>query len=367
MRIDINLEQIGELLSIRTPDPRRSPIRDWYEWSQLVVGRSVDRHNQLKEELKLARETGTVDRYDMDRLAGLQHVVRTADKLQKLRSGEWIVTQPASRSIRFEVLWPREYCDKLLFRGIPNVVGLSATAPRKTFNYLGLDDDEFDFFELPSSFPIANRPVYVIPFGYVQWNMTADSIRKWINGIDTLFGKHGDGRKVLVDTISYKWQNTLLENSRYSHRMIANRDSKDTARAVEYFRSPESPDDSILVGPSFSGGYNFPGRACELAIACKLHFPDMRDPVTKARCDSDPTFKPYEMMQRLQQFAGRLVRSRRDRGMTVIADGHAMRFFDPAEGNRRYAAKYFLDAVQVVRSGLLPKPLPKLTDEEIGE
>lgn len=84
-------------------------------------------------------------------------------------------------------------------------------------------------------------------------------------------------------------------------------------------------DNSILIGSkSFWEGVDVPGGALRLVIVAKLPFPQINDPIVKARekLSANPfsEVQMADMLIDLRQGVGRLIRSKTDRGCVAILD-----------------------------------------------
>lgn len=96
----------------------------------------------------------------------------------------------------------------------------------------------------------------------------------------------------------------------------------DPPSALEKFRGIQN---SILVGSkSFWEGVDVVGGALRLVIVAKLPFPQVNDPIVKARekLSANPfaEVQMTDMLIDLRQGVGRLIRSRNDRGCVAILD-----------------------------------------------
>lgn len=89
--------------------------------------------------------------------------------------------------------------------------------------------------------------------------------------------------------------------------------------------------DSVLLGSnSFGTGFDVQGEALSLLVVTKLAFPMPKEPLVEARCEridrdhgDGASFGKYSLpiaSLTLQQWTGRLIRSKQDRGLVAILD-----------------------------------------------
>jgi Rad3-related DNA helicase len=222
--------------------------------------------------------------------------------------------------LRVAVAWPFDRSMQVLFRSIPKVVFTSATVRSKTVEMLGVDIEECTLVEYPHIIPIERRMLYHIPTIRLNFRTKDIEMQKWLTRIDQI-AKPRLGTNGIVHPVSYARRNMILKASKYSSRMMSH-GKKDLAEVIEQFKSyPFHADDGrILVSPSVTTGYDFPGDTARWQVIGKIAYPDTSDPVTKERCKRDDEYGPYVAMQTLVQTVGRIVRGADDWGESFIID-----------------------------------------------
>ncbi len=179
-------------------------------------------------------------------------------------------------------------------------------------------------------------------------------MKVWMMRIDQILRTRRD-RKGIIHTVSYDRRNLVLSQSKYADSMITHQ-RKNTVQIVEKFKNAAPP--CYLVSPSMTTGWDFPYDECEFQIIGKLAFPDLSNPLVKARKKADPEYVPYVCMQQLVQAVGRGDRAIDDRCETLCVDDVLPGFMAK---NSAFAPDYFNEAY--VSRATIPPPAPKIWRE----
>lgn len=246
----------------------------------------------------------------------LKTLVRRLAILSTARPMNWIVEE-TERGFQFDPIRPGQYAEGVLLLKMPRIVIVSATLRPKTMYMLGLGKASFDFHEFDSDFSRERCPIYYIPTMRVDARATDLSLL-WIR-LDQIMSRRKD-RKGIIHTISYARQEDVLRRSRHAGNMLVNVRGESTTGIVDVFKT--SGPGTVLVSPSVSTGYDFPGRDCEWQFICKIPFPDGRSKIIKARQLDDKEYGPYSAMQTMVQSFGRGMRSKEDQCENFVADDH---------------------------------------------
>lgn len=252
---------------------------------------------------------------------------------------------------QFDPLRPGSYCESSLFLRMDDIGIFSATIQEKTLYQLHQKKGSFSYWEFPSEFDPKDAPIYHVPTQRVD-RSHPDLTQLWIRH-DQMAGRRRD-RKGIVQTISFARQNDILQASRYSDSMYVNERGEAPTEILEMFRDAEPG--AILVSPSVSSGYDFPGKFCEWQFICKIPFQDSRSKIIKARQEDDKEYGPYAAINKFVQICGRGNRFKGDRCENVIPDDNFKEWFWP-----RYsylAPKSFRPRVKMLSQ--LPSPPPPL-------
>lgn len=274
---------------------------------------------------------------------------------------ELLLISETTEGLKFDVVWAATFAEPWLFRRVPHVIMTSATMTRKTADLMGVLDRDLTMYEAGDGFPVARRPVHIVPARRPPWgdalrvDHTIDRVAQaaLLEHIDTIIDQRLD-RKGIIHCTSYLRRDWLLSHSRHRDRMVTH-GRHDTAQQIAKFK--RAAPGAILVSPAVTTGYDFPYAECEYQILVKIPFPDSRDPVTKARSIVDKRYPAHLAMQELIQSCGRGMRAADDQCETFITDGHAIWFLSK---NADLAPNWFKRAVRRHDAGSIPTPPPPL-------
>lgn len=253
-----------------------------------------------------------------------------------------IVVDHRGSTINIDAISAATIAEGLLFRGIPKVVAVSATAARKTLSQLGLFG-QCDYREYPSVFPVENRMVYYLPAGRIDHAITDAGVNQWIAVIDNIIESRMT-EKGIIHAVSYDQCDRIRNISRYRNILTTHRGIPATD-AVAKFKKSSPP--SVLVSPSVGTGYDFPDDLCRWQVISKLAFPDGRTLIMKARTKNDPEYSINLAVQSLVQACGRGDRSEHDFCETFIIDSH----FEWLIGKYRHLfLKWWLDGLKNIKT-----------------
>lgn len=328
--------------TIKSSPPDNDKPRDWAIWAsraKALVGNKID--NLV---------VGSKDHVGShDKLRQLFNAKRTLEQMA-CAEADWII-QHENGHHRVEPVWPRKFAEPFLFTGAKKVVFSSATIRPKTPHLLGLTELDYDYFEYPSPFPVANRPIYYVPVAAMRFGMAEEEEDKILRAVDQIINRRLD-RKIMVHSVSYKLQKLIMERSQFTRIMLGNTKSN-TDEVMEEFRRRTVP--CVLVTPSADTGVDLPGIECETVVVVKVPFPDISSPIYKARIAEDKEYGVSEAISTLEQMSGRHVRSFVDRGETIILD---KMFGNLLSKYPHLFHKWYLQAVR--HRDYLPNPLQKL-------
>lgn len=205
-----------------------------------------------------------------------------------------------------------------LFRslGLRRVILLSATMWDKDYwaDRLGLK--EVEYLEVPSTFPVQNRPVYVRPVARLNVRTTKDPdvLDNLVKAIDAIVSSRWP-QKGLVHCSSFQLGREIYERSRLKRCMFLHEPGKPR---LEAFKAAEA---GFYISPSATEGLDLKDDLCRVSVVAKLSWPNLGDPVTKIQSERIPGLGEYEAASALVQATGRGMRHDRDYCESYILDG----------------------------------------------
>ena len=307
-------------------------------WAGGLLPRIKSRQESLETQMKIFSQSSEQPPGPFRREVREVNLLKDALTRAADLHGEW-VAEWAERNHRLNLwpVWPADYAEEVLFRGIPRVILMSATLSRKQMEIL--NRGPWDYVDYPSAIPPEDRPVRHVRSVAMRRGM--QNLPLWTARIDQLIERRLD-RKIILHTTSYERKRAFMLGSRFKGKgILISHDSGDLETAVQRFKAMEAP--AVLVSPSLTRGYDFPGVQCETLILGKVPYMDGRTPLAKARKERDPDYLNYEAMMTMQQEAGRGARYVGDRCEILVVDDD-WRWFWPRFGYM--ASQWFRDAVQ---------------------
>lgn len=256
-----------------------------------------------------------------------------ARKLKRIMGmkGNW-VWQHADSSVRtvtrFEPIRVSQFTAQL-FNGIRRVILMSATLNQFTLNLLLPPGAGYDYRAWSNVFNPGNAPVYFLQNELTRklgWKSTEEDYAAVVQQADQIISQRLD-RKGIIHTVSYARAKRAMAHSIHNTRFLWNDSGKDLGECLERFR--KAGPGTVLVTPSVSTGFDFPGSAAEYQIILKFPFPNEQQRVIKERCTLIPNYRLNAAAQTLVQMVGRIRRFEEDRGETFILDSSVRQLMGP--------------------------------------
>lgn len=208
---------------------------------------------------------------------------------------------------------------------------MSATiiSPQEQAESLGLDQSGLRWasVEVPMTFPVENRPIYVAGVAKVTKKAMdaegSDVLERLSGAIGAICVRH-PGERILVHTVAYKLADELkwrLDNLVTDRLILTYGNAAERDDAFErYARTPGA----VLLAPSMDRGFDFRGDLARVVVIAKVPFPNLGDRQVSARLrlperDGDWWYR-VQTVRTIVQMTGRGVRGADDWAATYILD-----------------------------------------------
>lgn len=183
----------------------------------------------------------------------------------------------------------------------------------------GLKDNECEWIDLPSTFPVSRRPIYFRPAADMAHKNKDHAWPQMVKAIDAILEKHRR-EKGIIHTVSYPLARYVMEHSKYSSRMIEH-DSGNRISALERFKADPSP--SVMISPSMDRGVDLPYELCRFLMVPKVPFPNLGDEQVSRRlytAQDGQLWYAVQTIRTLIQATGRGMRAEDDECKSYILD-----------------------------------------------
>jgi Rad3-related DNA helicase len=329
----------------------RNGLASWKAWATSEAYVKV--HERIK---RLERQVATIDP-NMP-LSGRQEAViaeynalqRLSTKLETFRTHmdeTWLFQEDKGRypTWKFQPTWlTPELAHKFFFRHGDRFVLMSATLLPKAIlaQTLGLTTGDVEVIELPSMFPVDNRPVLLDPVADMSYKTFNTELPSMLAEIKRLVGKHSADKGV-IHTVSYKLNEAVmqLDNPRFITHNSHNKNE-----ALKRFADSKT---GILVSPSSTRGVDLPDDQCRFIIIAKAPFKSLGDKLVKSRVYAPGGLGAfwYRSMcaQDIVQASGRGVRHKDDHCTTYVLDKQAAGLI---VNNQSLFPRYWMEAVDFI-------------------
>lgn len=314
----------GQMIERLDLEPPRYKTKEeaWIEW---VKGTALPRVSTRIAELERPNAWSTISVRD---LCEKRELERVKNKLEffanRVGASRWVNCTENTEDGPW--VWKPVYvsglADRYLWRHGERFLLMSATIlePRTFARNLGIPDGEWEFIDLPSTFPKENRPVYYIPAANMTHKTAEAEWPKVVEAVDAVLDRHPD-KKTLVHSVSYSLTRYIADRSRHKGRMVIYNSARERGDAVERFKS--SPEPLVIVAPSLERGLDLPGDLCRVVIITKFPYRSLGDKQVSARLYGSKDGRAWYVIdgiRTLVQMSGRGVRSESDWAITYVID-----------------------------------------------
>jgi ATP-dependent DNA helicase DinG len=209
---------------------------------------------------------------------------------------------------------------------------------------LGLAPEEVKFIQVPSDFPLENRPINPLNVVYLNYeSLHKDAVKRTIaEAIDRIMTQHKD-HKGIIHTTSYEQLNFIKENvSRDNKRRLLETDPViQRDEIIKEHINATKP--TVLISPSLRLGLDLKDGLSRFQVITKVPYPSLGDRWINEKRKCNENWYTWQTALRLVQAYGRSVRSKEDWAKTYVLDS-AFRPF--VMRNKNILPHWFSQAIQ---------------------
>lgn len=207
---------------------------------------------------------------------------------------------------------------------------MSATlvSPEQTAEDLGIPEDEWAVVSMPSTFPVARRPISPVAATSVTRKNEDAAYPILVTEIIKILDQYPHDR-VLVHTVSYKLTKYLhlaLRQSDHRNRIFSYLSKRERQFALDRYLNSRN---GVILAPSLDRGVDFRDDSCRVIIVAKVPWPSLGDKQVSTRLHSTgrsgEIWYACQAIRTLCQMTGRGMRSAEDWCHSFILDEEFVR------------------------------------------
>lgn len=276
-----------------------------------------------------------------------EEYIGSVDSLMKSGMKDFVVDWTVDRflrstEIRFIPRRVQGTPERLMFSFADKVLLMSGTIydKREFCQPLGISTEETFFLRMPSTFHPKNRPIYMkreymVDTSHAAWDTNLPRI---IQILKTILSKFPDV-KGLVHTPSYHANTRLFEELEDTGRVMTHERENFQEKLNEFYDAKTS---LVFLSPICQEGVDFKDDRARFQVILRVPYPNAGDKFTKTVMEEDFQWYNRKALIVFGQQYGRVNRSERDVGATILVDSRFPRFI---ANNRKKLPKWVLDAV----------------------
>ena len=335
--------------SIPTPAYKTSQakmgVESWKVWAQRTEEIIRNRARRVENSIDLAEGENPDDdtKSAMRELKWLEGFQKRLQIFLKYVDKDWIY-ETNDRGWMFRPVWlTPAMTQEWFFKHAQKHLLMSATVPKPKILsiLLGIDLSDIDYMEVPSTWPVSNRPVHLMPVADMKYKTFKDDVPKLLKRIGEIINNHKN-EKGVIHTSS--WKLTDIVMSIANGRMVTHTPFN-KPEMLRKFQLSDKP--LIFVSPSSTRGVNLPGDNCRFQIIAKAPYLSLKDKVVNARIFGSKVGQSWYRAlcaDDILQACYRGVRSEDDWCVTYCLDKQIMHLIT---GHQSLFSKYFLQAIEI--------------------
>lgn len=298
---------------------------------------------------------------DKDELKVVEAIEEFSDRVQRFlkdqEENEWRMTYDVdinknrdnNRKVTFEPVKPGRFLDGLLWDNTDKVILASATVPKGDwFEEVGLGDADIRRLNIPSEFPVENRPIVTSEsVGKMTYDKRDENIGDMVKKVKNI-AEHHEGEKGIVHCRGYNYVKMFKRactNDGIGSWYRENVAIQDRDRREESLEEWIEGDKQVFLSVNMAEGIDLEGDRCRWQVLLKTLYPSMNNERVSYRVNqmNDWTWYNQKAVIQIEQAYGRAVRGPEDNAVFYILDESAVGLI---ERNEELFHDWFLEGVQ---------------------
>ena len=308
-------------------------------WLQDIYVQIEDEVTKLKKQLS-DMTSGTTDHLyfkSMQKLSKLNRIHSSlSDTIDNWEKCSYLVEKRDSEGIVF-CPYDIKPIAKEMFDSADKVLMMSATISNHKEYAKSLGIDDYEYFEMASSFDPKKSPIFCSRKYKLSYKNMDQFLPPVLDAAVALCEKHKTEKGVIhthTNQIAEKLKNKTKDNSRFLYKDVITNNEK----LLDDHKNTKEP--TVLVSPSLDTGVSLDGDLGRFQIIMKSPYLPLGSKRIKTMFQKNPTHYTMKMLDKLIQMCGRCTRSKDDYSVTYILDGIIA---DVIMREKNHLPKHFLD------------------------
>lgn len=276
---------------IETSIPELETFNQYIEWLGVIDEKFEKDLNDVLVSIEDANENGEINLGLKEKKDHLKEIIdkigRLLDDYEKYKE-EWVwtVVDKGSKKerIQFQPITAGRFLENLIWRRGKKKLLMSGTIfPELFVEEAGLTDKICEYKEIPSTFPVENRPIFYWPCGKMSKDYRDITLPKMSDRVVVIAirnkGKNGFAHCGSYNIAEYIYQRVkpILGDK------VVLQDEDDREGSLQ--RWIEADNKSLFLSVNMTEGVDLKDDICRYQINCKVQFPYLGDKRVKARMD----------------------------------------------------------------------------------
>jgi Rad3-related DNA helicase len=314
-----------------------------FHWLQAVFLQVTEQVKDLRHKIALMSKNATLEGIvfkTAQRFNKLNNLYNSMwDMVDRWQDCQYMIESKDNKNVTF-VPFNIKPMAREIFDSGDKVLLTSATIsdPEEYARSLGINKDEYDVIDIPSSFEAEKSPIICSPKYSLSFKTLESNLPKVLDMALKICEQH-KGQKGLIHTHTNTITEAIKKKTGKNSRFLF-RESGQSNEIIIAEHQRREDDDTILVSPSLDTGISLDGDLGRFQIIIKAPYLPLGSKRIKRIFEKNQRYYTMMMLDSLIQMSGRCTRSEGDHSVTYILDGAAVKAII---SNKKYLPKYFLD------------------------